>query len=432
VSPVAPAGGPAAAGACGARRAPPARRVLDNGLTLVVQESPSADVVAMTLAVGLGSRDETPESSGATALLGRVLLKGTRRRSAVEIARAAEDAGGVIESSADQEYAEIQTRGLARHWPELLALLDEVVGEPALEAAEVEREREALLAQIRALDDQPFQVASRLLARALYGERGYGLPSSGTAASVTRLTRDDLRAHLETGFVPGRMVLAVSGAVEAGAVLAEAAGRFGARPVGVGGAPEPAPRPGRPWKARDRETRPTQQAQLLVGYLAPPIGEPDHVATKVLNAVLGSGMSSRLFRTLREDRGLAYAVGSYFPTRRGSSRIVLHIGTAPENLAVAESGLEEVIGGLRETPVASEELARAQTSLVSGLLLDLRTSARRSAALAFHELMGVGAGYLDRYPELVLAVTAAEVQAAARRHLVAPAVVTVGPVPAAG
>ena len=413
---------------------PPAavRRVLDNGLTLVVQENPSAAVVATTLAIGVGARDETPESNGVTTLLGRVLLKGTRRRSAVEIARAAEDAGGAIESSCDQEYAEIQTRGLARHWPDLLALVDEVVREPALEAAEVEREREALLAQIRALDDQPFQVASRLLARALYGEHGYGLPSSGTAASVTRLTRDDLRDHLETGLVPGRMVLAVSGAVEADAVLTEAAGRFGAWPAGAGTTATPAPRPTRPWKPRDGETRPTQQAQLLVGYLAPPIGEPDHVAAKVLNAVLGSGMSSRLFRILRDERGLAYAVGSYFPARRGTSRLVLHIGTAPENLAVAESGLEEVIAALRETPVGPEELARAQTSLVSGLLLDLRTNARRSAALAFHELMGVGAGYLDRYPELVLAVTAAEVQAAARRHLVEPAVVTVGPVPATG
>jgi predicted Zn-dependent peptidase len=405
------------------------REVLDNGMVVVVQESAAAPVVALTLVARSGSRRETARTSGVTALLGRVLPKGTRRRSALEIARAAEDAGGSIESAADQEYAELRVRGLARHWRALLALLHEVATEPTLEVAEIEREREALAAQIRGLDDQPFEVASRLLARALYGEHPYGLPPSGTVESVGGLTRDDLARHLEAFYGPERLILAVSGQVAAGEVVAEAGRLFGAAVRGPAATAVP-PAPSRPAQGRTALTRPTQQVHLLMGFFGPPVGHPDHVGLKVLNAALGGGMSGRLFRTLRDERGLAYAVGSFYPTRRGTGRIVAHIGTAPANVPAAEAGVREIVEGMSRSGVGDEELGRAQAHLGGAFALDLRTSARRSFYLGFFELMGVGAGYVDRYPELVRRVTGADVERVARRYLADPdraAIALVGP-----
>jgi predicted Zn-dependent peptidase len=165
----------------------------------------------------------------------------------------------------------------------------------------------------------------------------------------------------------------------------------------------------------------------MLGYLAPPVTAADHVALKVLNGVLGGGMSSRLFRTLRDEEGLAYSVGSVYPTRRGAGRIVLHIGTAPENVEAAEAGLRREVARLDGEPVPEDELARTRAYLSGSFVLDRRTNGRQSFYLAFYEVMGVGAEYVMHYPSLLESVDATDVLEAARRHLVEPAVVVVGP-----
>jgi zinc protease len=403
---------------------PPARVLLPNGVAVVVRENPAAPVVALTLLVPGGSAHEAPALNGVTALLGRTLVKGTRHRDALALARDAEDTGGALGSATDQEYGEIRAHGLARHWRTLLDLVHEVATEASLPPDHVERERGVLLAQLRSQEDEPFQVASRLLSRALHGDQGYGLPTAGSIETVGALTRDDLLARYQS-FATGRMVLAVSGDVVAEEVVAEAGERFGRTP---GGHPD---RGGlvvdRGTSRRLAEERPTQQVQVLFGYRAPAITAEDHVALKVLNSALGGGMSSRLFRVLRDERGLAYSVGSVYPTRRYRSRLMVHIGTAPASAAASEAGLAEVVQGLRETTLPEDELRRARTSLAGGFTLDVRTNARQSLYLALFEMMGMGPDYLDRYPDLVEAVEAEDLRQAARRHLTDPAVVTVGP-----
>jgi len=148
---------------------------------------------------------------------------------------------------------------------------------------------------------------------------------------------------------------------------------------------------------------------------------------KVLNAVLGSGMSSRLFCALRDEAGLAYAVGSFYPTRRETSRLVLHIGTAPRNVSQAHDGMKRQLARLAEEPVPDDELERAKAAVTGAFDLDRRTNARQSFYLGFFELVGVGYAYISRYRDAIEAVTSADVQRVARRHLVDPAVVVVGP-----
>jgi zinc protease len=403
-----------------------ARTRLPNGLTVVVRENPAAPVAALTLFLGAGSRDESAATSGVSTLLGRVLIKGTHSRPALALAQAAEDAGGALESATDQEYSELRTRGLARHWRTLLDLLHDVATAPAFAPDEIERERETLLAQIRGLEDQPFQVANRLLSRALFGEHPYGLPVAGSPDTVRRLSRDDLVRHFEASTDPERMVLAISGQVAAADVLDEVARVFGDLPR-RGAAPSFPPPPARPATPRLGETRPIHQTQVLVGFLAPPIDHADHLPLKLANAILGGGMSGRLFRTLRDEAGLAYAVGSFYPTRREASRVVVYIGTAPTNREAAEEGMMRELGRLRDEPVPAEELARSKAFLAGSFDLDLRTNERQSFYLGFYELMGVGHQYVQGYREGLLAVTSADVQHVARRYLTEPTVVVVGP-----
>jgi predicted Zn-dependent peptidase len=243
---------------------------------------------------------------------------------------------------------------------------------------------------------------------------------------VEHLERAALVAHFERTFDPARMIVAVSGQVSAAEVLPEVERVFGTLPR-RGGEPAVEPPPLRPVTPRVVESRATAQTQVLVGFLAPPIGHPDHVPLKVLNAVLGGGMSGRLFRTLRDEEGLAYSVGSFYPTRRDSSRVVVHIGTAPENLARAEAGIAREIRALQDAAVPADELARAKAYLTGAFDLDLRTNARQAFYRGFFELMGAGHAYVGRYPAAVEAVTGEAVRRVAAAWLTEPATSVVGP-----
>jgi predicted Zn-dependent peptidase len=214
--------------------------------------------------------------------------------------------------------------------------------------------------------------------------------------------------------------------VPAPEVLAEAREAFGDLAPGAG---EPAlpPAPARPAVSRIAEARPTEQAHVVVGWLAPPVSHPDFGPLRVLDALLGGGMSSRLFNALREREGLAYAVGSYYPSRRAASRLVAQIGTAPANAPRAEQGILAEAERLREEPVPGEELDRAKAQLTGGFELDLRTNARQALYRGLFESLGVGHGFVSSYRGLVEAVTPADVQRAARRYLVDHAVAVVGP-----
>jgi predicted Zn-dependent peptidase len=252
------------------------------------------------------------------------------------------------------------------------------------------------------------------------------LPPSGEAATVARIRRTDLADRFARVYAPARLVLGVAGAVTGDEVAAEVEWLFG-RLASSAPAPEAPPPPARPVRLRDREVLPTQQAHVLWGFLAPPITAPDHVPLKVLTGILGGGMASRLFRTLRDAEGLAYSVGSVYPARRGAGRLVIHVGTAPQNVTAAEAGIRREVERLAGEPVPADELARTVAYLTGTFLLDGRTNARQSFYLAFYEAMGVGAEYVARYPALVERVTAEDVLRVARRHLVDPAAVVVGP-----
>ena len=173
--------------------------------------------------------------------------------------------------------------------------------------------------------------------------------------------------------------------------------------------------------------RPVQQAQVLVGYLGPALLEPDYAAARVLGTVLGGGMSGRLFRELREQRGLAYSVGMLGSFRTGRSFLVSYLGTAPPNAEAAEAGMLAEIERMRGEPVTEGELARAKAYLLGNLAMDRRTSTRHAWYMAFFEVIGAGWDFPERYARAVEAVTADDVARVARRYLAQPTVIVLQP-----
>ena len=405
---------------------PVTRHVLPNGLTVIVREDPSVGVMAAALHVRAGSLFETADTAGITNFLQRAMLRGTQRYTSITLTEAIEDLGGSLEGSGDVEFGEVQGAALARNWEPLLKLLAEVVLHPTLPADEVERERRLILSAIQSRGDTPFQRAFDSVLNDLYGPHPYAWPSVGRRESVERISRDMLRTHYAAVYRPDRMVLAVSGNVPAKPVVRAAERLFRDLPAAHSpprvSATDTTPRTG-----RRLVERPVQQAQVLVGYLGPSLLQPDYAASRVLATVLGGGMSGRLFRELREQRGLAYQVGMLGSFRTGPSFLVSYLGTAPTNAEAAEAGMLAEIERVRGEAVTDRELARAKAYLLGNLAMDRRTSARHAWYLAFFEVIGAGWDFPERYARAVEAVTPDDIARVAQRYLTRPTVIVLQP-----
>jgi zinc protease len=407
--------------------APPiVKRVLPNGLTVIVRPDEAVGVMAASLQVRAGSLFETADTAGITNFLHRVMVRGTKRYNGVQLNEAIEDLGGSLDASGDVEYGEVRGTALARNWERLLGLIAEVALHPTLPDEEVERERRLIQSALQTRGDTPFQRAFDSLLEDLYGAHSYAWPSAGRRESVARIDRAALQAHYASIYRPDRMVLAVSGHVSADRVV-RAAERLFRLPARASTPAASALGTATPAAERRVVERPVQQAQVLVGYLTPPLTHPDYPPLRVLATVLGGGMAGRLFTELRDRRGLAYSVGVLTTFRTGPSFFVTYMGTAPSSAEAAEAGVLAEIERIRGEQVTERELARAKAYLLGNLAMDRRTNARHAWYLAFFEVTGTGWDFPERYARAVEAVTAADVARVAGQYLVRPTVVVLQP-----
>ena len=393
-----------------------ARTRLANGMTVLVRENPTAPVVGMSLMVRMGTRYETRQMAGLSNFLQLIVVRGTTTRDGTEIVNAADRMGGSIDAYADADYAEITATALSRFWSDMLDLVADVTLRPALSDETIQAVRDFLGRQIRNRADKPYDAAFDALLARTFGDNPYGWDALGLKESVERMDRAALLAHYRRHYVPGGMVLAVSGKVKRQDVVARAERLFGA----LSAAPAPAPNttpPPAPAAARAVLTVPGAQSQILMGGLAPSLTDPDLAAMKVVTTVLGGGLASRFFSELRDKQGLAYTTAAREPLRVSPGYFLALLGTAPANQEKAEAALREQLERIQKQAVSDEELRVAKAYLLGTLAMDRRTNARQAWYLASLETAGVGYEFLDRYQAQVRAVTAADAQRAAQKYL---------------
>jgi len=392
------------------------RTRLPNGMTVVVRENPVAPLVAYSLLVKMGTRTETPDNAGISNMLQLMLVRGTEKMNGEEIAAAADRMGGSIDAYGDADYSEITAIALSRHWPAMLEMVGDVALRPTMPDGTVRAVRDFLVRQIRNRGDKPFDVASDRMRAALFGSNPYAWDPLGRRESVEKLNRDALLAYYRRQYLPGQMVLAISGDVKSAAVLAQVERIFGGLPMRTAETPAlPAP----PLMSATRQvfTVPGAQAQIFMGALAPPFTDSDYPALKVMTAILGGGMASRFFSDLRDKQALAYTTGAQYPARVDTGAFVSILGTAPANVAKAEAALKAQLMRIQNEPASEEEVAVARSYVVGSQAMDRRTNARQAWYLAAAELAGVGHQYFDVYATNVKKVTPADVQRVARRYL---------------
>jgi predicted Zn-dependent peptidase len=308
----------------------------------------------------------------------------------------------------------------------MLELIADVALRPTLPTAEIDGERRATLTALRSRQDQPAALAMDTLMSRVYGDHPYGRPILGRPAALERIDRVRLVAHHQRFYRAPRMILAVSGDIDTHLVIAEAARLFAGAATGPAEV-EPTLPAAAARADRTVIVRASAQAQVMAGFLAPPIAHADYAAVKVLATALGGGMAGRLFTEVRDKQGLAYSTSGAYPSVEGPGVLFTQLGTAPANQARAEAAMLGELERIRREPVSPAELARAKGYELGRFGLDRRTNARLTWYDAFFEALGVGPGFAERYVRAVEAVTAEDVLRVARAYLSAPTVVTLGP-----
>jgi predicted Zn-dependent peptidase len=409
------------------------RTVLPGGLRVISEHMPGVRSVSVGVWVDVGSRDETPTLAGATHFLEHLLFKGTTRRSAEEISGAIEAVGGDLNAVTTKEYTCYYAHVLDRDLPLAVDVLGDMLTGSLLTEDLVAGERTVVLEEIAMREDEPSEVVHELIATALWGETPLGRPIAGTRDSVQELRRDQLRRWLRSRYDAPRIVVAAAGNVAHEELVRLVRVAFGAARTPDGAVPV-APRPARvgrgPRSRRGRAlvTRPTEQANLVLGLPALPRTDPRRWVLAVLNSVLGSGMSSRLFVEVRERRGLAYSVYSYLHQYSDAGMLGLYAGCAPAKAGEVLAVLDDELHRLLTAGPSEAELARGKGHLRGATVLALEDTGSRMSRLGKAELLDGELPTLGEVLQRIDAVTADDVASLAADLRRAPrSVAVVGP-----
>ena len=381
---------------------------LESGL-VVLAEVRDRRPLSLGLWVRVGSRDEPGERSGAAHFLEHLLFKGTEHRSAFQIAEEIDQIGGVINGATHEEYTLYYVNVLPEHLEEALDVLADLVQHPLLREEEIERERGVVLEEIRMVEDSPQEKVFDLFTEQSWQDsHPLARPVLGRAETVARLGRADLLEQF-SWYTPENMTLIGVGGIEFAQLLKLAEEKLGGS---KDGAPRPERRPPRYRCHFHIEDRDSHQAHLCLGVEGLPRGDERRYALEIMNAILGSGMSSRLFKRIREELGLAYAVFSSPNYYLDSGLFIIYVGTEPGNAPQTVEIVLEEVERLRREPVSEERLQLAKEKLKGNLLLGLEGSQARMVRLGLGELYGVHQP-VEETLRRIEAVTAGDVQAVA-------------------
>ena len=397
---------------------------LAHGLRLLIKEDHRLPFVEFRSAFRGGVLAERVENNGITQLMCKLLLKGTRSRSAEDIALEIESIGGSIDSYGGNNSFGVTAEVLSNDFDTGLNLLADVLLNPTFPQPALEREREVQLAAIRSQRDHLLQSASKAMRRELFGQTGYGLDVLGSETSAQSIQIDDLKRFHQASTVPDNCVLAVFGDVDAAAVKSAVERVFaGWKPRSTGTETRPV-KTGQTLNSLRRvsETRDKKQAVIVVGYQGASLYDPDRYALELLQESC-SDLGSRLFMRVREKLGLAYYVGAQNFLGLAPGYFAFYAGTMPEKADLVEKELLAEAELLRLGGLSEEELKRAKAKVIGQKKIARQELGGFAMTTALDELYGLGYAHVDAEDALYEAVTLDDVKAAARKYLKADALV---------
>ncbi|MCS0500992.1 M16 family metallopeptidase [Ancylobacter mangrovi] len=383
---------------------------LDNGVTVISDAMEHLATASLGIWAGVGARDEQADEHGISHLLEHMAFKGTRRRSARDIAEEIEAVGGDINAATSVEHTSYNARVLGEDVPLALDVLADILAEPAFDAEELEREHNVIVQEIGAALDTPDDLVFDLFQERAFPGQPIGRSILGTPGSVRSFDAARLRTYMGRTYRPARMIVAGAGAVEHERLVEEAAKRLG----GFAAGDKPEPVPGRYQGGTEiGGGRELEQAHLLIGLEGLSYKDPGIHALQVFCNVLGGGMSSRLFQEVREARGLCYAVYAFHWGYADTGLFGVYAGTDGGDVGeLVDVVVDQIAASVEE--MTEPELARSKAQAKVGLLAALESSGARADQLA-RQMLAFGRPIpLEEIVSKVEAVTLEDARAAGR------------------
>jgi predicted Zn-dependent peptidase len=411
------------------------RSVLPSGVRILTEHVPSSQSVSVSFSVAVGSRDETNNHFGSTHFLEHLLFKGTKTRSAMDIAVAFDSVGGSSNASTGKEhtsyYAKVQDKAL----PIAVEVIADMLTSSLIDETEFENERPVILEELAMNDDDPQDVVHEAFSSAVLGDHPLGRPIGGTIETITAVSRAAVWEHYQNNYRPQDLVVAAAGSVDHQELIKLVEQGLATAGWDLGLQAKPVPRrllnPAQISRGSKLNVihRPISQVNIMVGSEGLYVDDPRRYAMGVLNTVLGGGMSSRLFQEIREKRGLAYSVYSFNQGYSDAATFGLYAGCSPAKAKEVTELMIAELDKVAQSGITSEELALASGNISGSLALKFETNQARMSRLASAEIVAGEFMDLDETIERFAAVELSQVQALAQDLLKLPrSIVAVGDV----
>ncbi|CAN7207379.1 pitrilysin family protein [Rhizobium sp. LjRoot98] len=352
---------------------------LQSGLTVVTENMPHLESVALGVWIKSGSRDETTDEHGIAHLLEHMAFKGTARRSARDIAEQIENVGGEVNAATSTETTSYYARILQDDVPLAVDILADILTESSFDEDELQREKQVILQEIGAANDTPDDVVFDKFAETAFANQTIGRPILGTPDTVLSFTPEQIRTYLDRNYTTDRMFVVGAGALDHDSFVRQVEDRFSSLPQKPVAPPvsETAHYTG----GDVRESRDLMDAQVLLGFEGKAYHARDFYCSQILANILGGGMSSRLFQEVREHRGLCYSVYAFHWGFSDTGIFGVHAATGGENLPEL---MPVIIDELRKSSmkIEQQEIDRARAQIRAQLLMGQESPAARAGQIA--------------------------------------------------
>ena len=368
------------------------RQKLPNGLTIITEQMQHIRSASIGIWLQTGSRDEDAEWNGISHFLEHMVFKGTKNRTAEEIARQVDSIGGNMDAFTAKECICFNVKVLDEHVPIALDILSDLVLNPTFDTADIARERGVIMEEIKMDEDNPDYLVHEIFTQNFWKDHPLGKPILGTKETVKRFERAPVVEAYGHRFAPGNIIVSAAGNLDHDRLVELVTGHFEHMKPMKNGLHSSAPKIVSRIILRNKKA--LEQVQLCLGVPAHPIAHEKRHAGYILNTLLGGGMSSRLFQNIRERQGLAYSIYSDLNPYRDTGCLAVYAGTS---LASASKVVQSVVSEFRKLkaePVPEEELRRSKAQLKGSLMLSLESSTARMSNLARQEM------YFDRFYDL--------------------------------
>lgn len=384
------------------------RQVLPNGLTVITEEMQHIRSISVGIWVKTGSRDEDPQWNGISHFIEHMVFKGTKHRTAEDIARQVDSIGGNMDAFTAKECVCFNVKVLDEHLPIAMDVLSDLVLNPVFDLKDIDRERGVILEEIKMDEDNPDYLVHEIFTQNFWKDHPLGKPILGTKETVKKFDQPVVFDSYRQRFNPGNLIIAAAGNINHERFVDLVIKHFDHMKPGSNGSQ------GQPPKVVPRiimrNKKALEQVQICIGVPCHPIAHEKRYASYILNTVLGGGMSSRLFQNIREKQGLVYAIYSDLNPYRDTGCLGVYAGTSRESAGrVVESIIRE-FRDLKAGPVPAEELQRCKDQLKGSLMLSLESSTARMSNLARQEMYFDRFYNLDELIERIEEVTAHDLQ----------------------